>query len=95
VAPPGEACSARGRTLVTLQDGAGLEYRPISTVGQGVLMKGSEHRLFKAFLVRLRFDGRVMQLVAAKDASWTPMNPQPRGFPLQPSRVVDQPIGGP
>jgi hypothetical protein len=86
VAAPGRTCSAR-ELFVALPNGASLEYRPLPAVGTGVLMDAGEHRFGRGYLVRMRFDGETMQLVAARDDSWTPLSPQPRGFPLKPARL--------
>lgn len=51
----------------------------------GNLDSFSESRSGEAFLVRLRFDGRNLLIVAPRDTTWRPIEPQPEGFPIRPS----------
>ena len=82
-AEPGAACNVRGYSFTVHQDGVIREYRPVEAAGGGALMDAAETPASHGFLVRLRFDGRSMYLVAPKDNSWTPVGIQPRGFPLE------------
>ena len=83
-AAPGGACKVRsGHSFEILRASVTREYHPVETLGRRALREAAERHFLEAPLIRLRFDGSVMHLVAPKDDSWAPMYPQPPGFPLK------------
>ena len=79
-AAPRTACAASGGTLRVVRGDRAMVFQPHAFD----LFRVSESRLSAPRLVRLRFDGDRLLVVAPKDESWTALAEQPRGFPLPP-----------
>ena len=80
-AAPRAACAASGGIVRVIRGDQTLAFQP----EVADLFRASESRFGAPRLVRLRFDGGSLMVVAPKDDSWTALAQQPRGFPLQPT----------
>jgi hypothetical protein len=83
VAKPGATCSVTGDEVPLDTPRGRLTFHP-RAVGEDRLFPLSEPRSGEPFLVRLRFDGTSLSVVAPKAATWNALEPQPDGFPIMP-----------